>query len=821
MIKRILSVLFISLSLTLLCAMASATTIRGSDTVDLQVGLPLQRPSTAGYFSHGAQFELSDSPNFNDSLIWSVTSTSPNAPHLQMTTEGIGASMIARLNLDPSETYTIGQSYEYTIQADWNGNVITTPVTVNYVGQTLPGSFSISVTPVTLTSSQATLGTPVQISNCEMFMKTGETYRVRVEVDVLNTGMQYMTNYRMWSNTEWEEVPTWSDQRLSSYEDFGGPNTGVYTAQKTGTYEHVYIVSFSNANGHASNLGYYIPYKLYVTDAQGNIPVPSSNAQIIGSETVDFQLGLPLSRPIAGGFFSCGSEFYYSEALNPSDTLIWTVSADTQGAPSLMITPNALSGPGTGSARLNLDPSISYTNGGPYVYTIQTDLNGVTTTTSVTAYFTGLNLPGSYGMSVTPITLTPSQATLGTPVSVSGGNMSMQTNETYRVQVEVDVSNSGLQYMTNERMWTDTEWDEIPVWDDSRFSSPDFNGPNTGVYTAKQPGTYDHYFIVSFDAGPSRGSNLGCYIPYTLTVTDPSGNVPALVPELFGTYSWAKQGSPSVTVDVYQDLSLTPDATLWNSSDFISIGITNRAALAAQYGGTPTWTVTASDPDLDFSYYGDEFGCFGQLSSIPQKKNSTITVECTWGGQPSSYTINLNVTNLPSALPTGLGNLPDVIRTKVGDVITIDPTPDPASFSLPGYAKQYYVNIFDYASRDWSSSIPTYTMAQAGVHSELIGLQYGSLMITKPVTIVVTENDGTISSADYVPFGQVTILPSNLKTIESEAFAGTSLTEVDIPSGVSIADDAFDGTGLIAVYAHDQNTIDYALNHDLIPVVDP
>ena len=90
----------------------------------------------------------------------------------------------------------------------------------------------------------------------------------------------------------------------------------------------------------------------------------------------------------------------------------------------------------------------------------------------------------------------------------------------------------------------------------------------------------------------------------------------------------------------------------------------------------------------------------------------------------------------------------------------------------------------------------------------------------KTIKAIVTEADGTLSRSKYTPFGTAASVPADLKTIESQAFAGTQPTEIDIPAGVSIANDAFDGTGLIAIYAHDQDTIDFAVEHGYVAVVE-
>ena len=74
---------------------------------------------------------------------------------------------------------------------------------------------------------------------------------------------------------------------------------------------------------------------------------------------------------------------------------------------------------------------------------------------------------------------------------------------------------------------------------------------------------------------------------------------------------------------------------------------------------------------------------------------------------------------------------------------------------------------------------------------------------------------------DYVPFGSVTQMPAGLTKIEQEAFAGTKLTEVDIPAGVEIAGDAFDDTGLIAIYTHnDPDTIQWAVDRGVIALTE-
>ena len=109
---------------------------------------------------------------------------------------------------------------------------------------------------------------------------------------------------------------------------------------------------------------------------------------------------------------------------------------------------------------------------------------------------------------------------------------------------------------------------------------------------------------------------------------------------------------------------------------------------------------------------------------------------------------------------------------------------------------------------------------QSGVFTMQMIAGSDNICMNKSIKVVVTESDGTLSRNKYIPFGTIATSPASLQAIQSQAFAGTRLTEVDIPAGVSIAPDAFDGTGLIAIYCHDQDTIDYAVGNGYVAVVE-
>ena len=111
--------------------------------------------------------------------------------------------------------------------------------------------------------------------------------------------------------------------------------------------------------------------------------------------------------------------------------------------------------------------------------------------------------------------------------------------------------------------------------------------------------------------------------------------------------------------------------------------------------------------------------------------------------------------------------------------------------------------------------------AKPGVYDANASRTCGNVRWIENFTLIVTEADGTIKASDYRPVGTIAKVPADTTKIESQAFAGTKITEVDIPAGVEIADDAFAGSGLIAVYTHnDEDTIEWAVSHEIVAVTE-
>lgn len=236
-----------SLLVFLMCLVAiaasAAVTISGYDPVDMQIGLNTARPSSGGFYSRGVEFHYAIDGNptdtINSTIIWSVTPTN-GGPALTITPEGTGReSARAWLNLDSASSYSVGKNYSYDLSMNINGTITTRSITVNFVNNALPTGYGLTVTPVTFTSSAASLGTPVSVTNGEMYNATGKTYVVSIEIT--GTSMDYSSSWRDWSDTEWEELNPWDDTRLSALNLDGG-KTGIYTAKKWG---HIQITTIS------------------------------------------------------------------------------------------------------------------------------------------------------------------------------------------------------------------------------------------------------------------------------------------------------------------------------------------------------------------------------------------------------------------------------------------------------------------------------------------------------------------------------------------------------------------------------------------------
>ena len=203
---------------------------------------------------------------------------------------------------------------------------------------------------------------------------------------------------------------------------------------------------------------------------------------------------------------------------------------------------------------------------------------------------------------------------------------------------------------------------------------------------------------------------------------------------------------------------------------------------------------------------------------MPKTGSAEFEATCTIDGQTYTQNVKVNFVSLPSR-PTGVEiGYSNPMIAKFAD--RVDYNPDirfKNNWQLNGQLTYSLYGDGDFWNAVvWDNS----TWNQSGIFTMQMVACSGNICMNKTIKVVVAKADGTMENSKYIPFGTVATVPSSLKVIESEAFSGTQLTEIDIPTGVNIAADAFDGTDLVAIYAHDQATVDYAVNNGYIAVVD-
>ena len=281
--------------------------------------------------------------------------------------------------------------------------------------------------------------------------------------------------------------------------------------------------------------------------------------------------------------------------------------------------------------------------------------------------------------------------------------------------------------------------------------------------------------------------------------------------------------------------------------------------------GDPVWSITPTNggPNLLMQQAHPWSPNESQIRPDPNATYTAGTTEynyrisCSWNGStctkdigitfideliPTGYSVSCAPVDLSTSPATVLSYIPytnGVVRMKNGTTYVVSEDIS----GLNDTFQSYSMNEADWSDYEWEEIEPeddnrfmdsngrcvidtahkqVYTVRATGTydHSYVVQFQGTNLGCYIPYRLIVSEADNTIKASDYQPVGTVTSLPANLTKIDSEAFARTKLTEVDIPAGTEIADDAFAGTGLIAIYTHDAATIQWALNHGILAVVE-
>ena len=256
----------------------------------------------------------------------------------------------------------------------------------------------------------------------------------------------------------------------------------------------------------------------------------------------------------------------------------------------------------------------------------------------------------------------------------------------------------------------------------------------------------------------------------------------------------------------------------------------NKEQMAAAYPqDEPEWKMTkiSGTAELRMDTIGYDRDMDLELRQLPNGPEDGVwKIECDWGPMHWETLYTVHFMNSPTGLPTGIDmDFGTVLVVRSGQRIGLaDKVRFKNGWNIPGEHIDTMIggDVFnkDAVTHDeqWIWDIAN----APGVCQANASKLCGNIRWIEDFTLIVTNADGTLPANEYTPIGTVTVLPAAIREIESEAFAGTKLTEVDIPAGTMIADDAFDGTGLIAVYTHnDPDTIAWAVNHGIVALTEP
>ena len=409
---------------------------------------------------------------------------------------------------------------------------------------------------------------------------------------------------------------------------------------------------------------------------------------------------------------------------------------------------------------------------------------------------------GLYAEAITEVNLT--ELPNGMPIGINYNNGSdvveCQIGDTLDILPTILPSNWEIPGYTPAYIWNSGEFE--------RFCDVVEEGDWGRKLTVREAGIYQCLVGVGIDT-----VMVGRWITYR--VKDQDGNIPTVEPRINTQYGleWTYFIGTDFIEGSYETGKPQSEPQL------AFVYIENEDACRLQFSGNPEFTVTSDKETSGFKVEPISETSFSlNLKYIPsQATDVTYTVAVDWDDTHTEQDLLVHYVPAPS-LPTGIEfGFKDPMIVQSGEKIPLN-----AWFKngwlIPGYEPEVYLgggnNIWEGIDEyTWCAATPGVYDANMSVHS-------ANIYWVENYTLVVTKADGTMSKSDYQPFGNIMKLPAGTTVIESEAFANTTFTEIDIPAGVSIADDAFKDSSLIAIYAHDQDTIDYAVSHGMVAVVD-
>ena len=347
----------------------------------------------------------------------------------------------------------------------------------------------------------------------------------------------------------------------------------------------------------------------------------------------------------------------------------------------------------------------------------------------------------------------------------------------------------------------------------------DYHSSVSVKYTMRSAGIYQDTIGFSYGA-------LMVTKQVTFRVKDENGNIPAPTLEI------SDNRGGSHEMNFYLGMRYTEDTfyigEVQTEPQIDHFYFNNAGQMEMSYpNDTAVWTLTRISGTAELKMWREQwpYDMDLRLKKLPDgPEDAKWKIECDWGPGHWETIYTVHFQNSSYGLPTGIDmDFGDVLVVRSGEPLGLAGKVrfkngwyipgEKIDTMIGGYNWQDGVR-FDETVFDDVGDTP-------GIYECNASKMCGNIRWIENFTLIVTNADGTLPASKYVPFGTIAKVPANTTKIESQAFAGTKFTEVDIPAGVEIAEDAFAGSELIAVYTHnDQDSIDWAVSHEIVAVTE-
>ena len=672
-----------------------------------------------------------------------------------------------------SGTLTVGTSV-YRMTADYKGVTYEGDLTIHTVNSAVPESATVRAYKTDGTGSY--IGAEIPFTNGTLTVKTGESCYL--------SGM--FDNYALPVEKQW--INSWFDNGADRMDRWTGASTGTIdrsnTEYFTATNPGIYHVGTTISQEY-SNLEVYVPFTLAVADANGIVPMPEmKNFDVfpnerniyLGLEHYGNGLGADLigvwgETGWIGGTFSGYEELQQVYGGEPQ----WTIQRNGQ----TIYTGGGYADGDWGVLEYQiLEPE---NQAGDVVYTVSCEWGDQKKTETVVFHYISLQtVPTGHSYPETVSLSVGDQLIIDPTVEPAGAVI---PGYDYRV------------YLFNEQM------EEFATLVQNASTS------KKKVYRIDNAGVFNATILLQADTVSIGKETI-------FRIADANGDVPT--PEI-RMNSWN-----GMERNFWRVPGVTPGGSEYGklqSDDFVDqIYIENTSACRHELGGDPVWSVS------DTTYFGlrkaDGDGAELYLKKMPASaRDLTVNITCAWGGQTAAVPYTVHFLNAPDGLPQAVFMKPNtyirVMRTG---------TPFNYNFGFRNFSQIEGTGCYQDLSDSLRSAVGGWdeVCGAPGIYEGYVETGFDNVFWREKYTLVITEADGTMNVNDYQNFGTVQKLPDSLTVIGREAFAGTKMTEVDIPAGVvTIEDYAFDGSGLVGIYTHNNPAaVQYATSNGYVAIVE-